>query len=58
VLRSPSIKRLYDRTDKAIYSLVLIAPPAPLAALEGALDMQSRTLDLELVRLKALIEAQ
>lgn len=46
-----------DGADKAIYSFVLMAPPVPLEALEGALDMQSRTLAEELLRLKSLLEA-
>lgn len=47
-----------DGADKCVYSFVLMAPPVPLEALEGALDMQSRTLAEELLRLKTILEAQ
>ncbi len=47
-----------DGADKCIYSFVLMAPPVPLEALEGALDMQKKTLAEELLRLKALLEGK
>jgi hypothetical protein len=45
-----------DGKDGSIYSFVLMAPPVPLEALEGALDAQCRTLAGELIRLKAVLE--
>jgi hypothetical protein len=45
-----------DGKDGSIYSFVLMAPPIPLEALEGALDAQRRTLAGELIRLKAVLE--
>ena len=44
--------------DASIYSFVLMAPPAPLEMLEGALDAQKPILAEELKRLKALMEAR
>lgn len=41
--------------DRCIYSFVLMAPPAPLEELEGALEAQSRTLAEELVRLRDIL---
>jgi hypothetical protein len=40
-----------------IYSFVLHAPPVALEQIEGALEVQSRTLQSELTTLKALMEA-
>jgi hypothetical protein len=42
--------------DRCVYSFVLMPPPVPLEALEGALEEQSRTLASELVRLKEVLE--
>jgi hypothetical protein len=42
--------------DRCVYSFVLMPPPVPLEALEGALEQQSRTLASELVRLKEVLE--
>jgi hypothetical protein len=44
--------------NASIYSFVLMAPPVPLEALEGALDAQRVTLAAELKRLKAILEAR
>ena len=42
--------------DHCIYSFVLMAPPVPLAELEGALHAQSQILSQELNKLKELLE--
>ncbi len=42
--------------DQAVYSFVLMAPPVPLEALEGALSAQMKTLSGELATLKRLME--
>ncbi|MCI4666362.1 MAG: SRPBCC family protein [Neomegalonema sp.] len=47
-----------DGDARAVYSFVLMAPPVPLEALEGALDAQRALLAEELPRLKAMIEKQ
>lgn len=47
-----------DGEDASIYSFVLMTPPVPLEALEGALDAQRLTLATELKRLKAILEAR
>ncbi len=47
-----------DGATRCVYSFVLMAPPVPLEALEGALDAQRQTLAEELVRLKALLETR
>jgi hypothetical protein len=47
-----------DGDSKSAYSFVLMAPPVPLEALEGALEAQRRTLTAELVRLKKLLDAK
>lgn len=47
-----------DGEAASIYSFVLMAPPVPLEALEGALDAQRATLATELVRLKTILEAR
>lgn len=46
-----------DGAFRSVYSFVLMAPPVPLEALEGALDAQRRTLAEELLRLKRILEA-
>jgi hypothetical protein len=45
-----------DGDAGSIYSFVLMAPPVPLEALEGMLEVQRRTLARELARLKELVE--
>lgn len=45
-----------DGETKCVYSFVLMAPPAPLEALEGLLEAQMRTLAEELTRLRSLLE--
>jgi hypothetical protein len=42
--------------ERCVYSFVLLAPPAPLEVLEGALDAQSRTLRRELDRLARILD--
>jgi hypothetical protein len=50
--------RLTETTrGTCIYSFVLHAPPVALEQIEGALELQSRTLRSELTTLKALMEA-
>ncbi|MBN9672905.1 SRPBCC family protein [Roseibium aggregatum] len=46
-----------DGEDKSIYSFVLMAPPVPLEALEGALKEQMTILAGELAELKRRLEA-
>ena len=46
-----------DAEDRSVFSFVLMAPPVPLEALEGALDAQRRILAEELVRLKTTLES-
>ncbi|MEH7830401.1 SRPBCC family protein [Gemmobacter denitrificans] len=46
-----------DAGDSSIYSFVLMAPPVPLEALEGALESQKETLATELVSLRKRLEA-
>jgi len=46
-----------DAGDSSIYSFVLMAPPVPLEALEGALEAQKETLATELVSLRKRLEA-
>ena len=46
-----------DGEDKSIYSFVLMAPPVPLEALEGALQEQMGILATELTNLKGRLEA-
>jgi hypothetical protein len=41
---------------RCIYTFVLLAPPAPLEALEGALEAQSQTLRRELGRLARMLD--
>lgn len=43
--------------DEAIYSFVLMAPPVPLEALEGALEAQKGILSTELEELKGILAA-
>lgn len=45
-----------DGADRSIYSFVLMAPPVPLEALEGALSTQVAILARELAALKARLE--
>jgi polyketide cyclase/dehydrase/lipid transport protein len=47
-----------DVESKSAFSFVLMAPPVPLEAVEGALDAQRKILTEELVRLKAILEAR
>ena len=42
--------------DSCVYSFVLTPPPVPLEQLEGALEMQSKTLAGELIKLKGILE--
>lgn len=42
--------------DRSIFSFVLMAPPVPLEAIEGALEEQRKTLAEELKTLKKVIE--
>ena len=42
--------------DRCVYTFVLHAPPVPLEAIEGALEVQRATLARELVRLRRLLE--
>jgi uncharacterized membrane protein len=46
-----------DGTERSIYAFVLMPPPVPLEALEGAFEVQRKTLAEELVRLKSVVEA-
>lgn len=46
-----------DGVDKAVYSFILMAPPVPLEMLEGVLEEQIKTLNNELLSLKARLEA-
>ncbi|HWE18599.1 MAG TPA: SRPBCC family protein [Hyphomicrobiaceae bacterium] len=43
--------------NRSIFSFVLMAPPVPLEAVEGALDAQRKMLAEELQRLKNILEA-
>jgi hypothetical protein len=45
-----------DGEAASIYAFVLMAPPVPLEALEGALEAQRATLATELARLKTILE--
>lgn len=45
-----------DGDNRAVFSFVLMAPPVPLEAVEGALDAQRKILAEELLRLKNLLE--
>ena len=47
-----------DEDARSIYSFVLMAPPVPLEAVEGALEAQRVTLAEELVRLKGILEGR
>lgn len=46
-----------DGDESAVYSFVLMAPPVPLEMLEGTLGQQMKTLENELVCLKARLES-
>jgi hypothetical protein len=53
-----AFSRLVDIGPRRLYTFVLLAPPVPLEALEGALAEQSRTLREELAALQGkLVEA-
>jgi hypothetical protein len=43
-------------SDRCVYSFVLPPPPVPLEQVEGALEVQSRTLAVELANLKQILE--
>ena len=45
-----------DGESRSIYSFVLMAPPVPLEAIEGALDAQRQILARELIRLRDVVE--
>jgi len=47
-----------DGEENSVYAFVLMAPPVPLEALEGALDAQRLTLARELLRLKNILEVR
>jgi hypothetical protein len=47
-----------DGEEGAVYSFVLMAPPVPLEALEGALEAQRQILAEELLRLKEVLEGR
>ena len=47
-----------DGENRAVFSFVLMAPPVPLEAVEGALNAQRKILAEELVRLKTILEAR
>jgi uncharacterized protein YndB with AHSA1/START domain len=47
-----------DGEDRSVFSFVLMAPPVPLEAVEGALEAQRKILAEELVRLKTILEAR
>ena|SRR5437588_11780589 len=50
--------RLVRQSDQAcVYSFVLLAPPVPLAQLEGALDQQVQILREELKRLSQILDS-
>ena len=45
-----------DGENRSVFSFVLMAPPVPLEAVEGALDAQRKILTEELARLKRILE--
>jgi hypothetical protein len=47
-----------DGENRSVFSFVLMAPPVPLEAVEGALESQRMILAEELVRLKTILEAR
>lgn len=47
-----------DGESRSVFSFVLMAPPVPLEAVEGALEPQRKILAGELVRLKTILEAR
>jgi hypothetical protein len=47
-----------DGESRSVYSFVLMAPPVPLEALEGALEAQRGILAEELIRLKGILEGK
>lgn len=55
--RATAFSRVVDLdAHRCVYSFVLLPPPVPLEAIEGALETQSRTLAKELKRLKTILE--
>jgi hypothetical protein len=56
-----AVAKAYSRVTpdeaRSIYAFVLMPPPVPLEALEGAFETQRKTLAEELVRLKSVVEA-
>lgn len=46
-----------DGAARSVYAFVLMPPPVPLEALEGAFESQRKTLAEELVQLKSVVEA-
>lgn len=58
-----AVGRAYSRVTpdgeaRSVYSFVLMAPPVPLKALEGALEAQRGILAKELIRLKGILEGK
>ncbi|MBC71850.1 MAG: hypothetical protein CMH47_06120 [Muricauda sp.] len=53
-----AFSRVTENNDgkSAIYSFVLMAPPVPLAEIEGTLEMQKKQLAQELIHLKSILE--
>ncbi|WP_437371273.1 SRPBCC family protein [Maribacter litoralis] len=53
-----AFSRVTENNDgkSAIYSFVLMAPPVPLAEIEGTLKMQKKQLAQELIHLKSILE--
>ena len=47
-----------DGETRSVYAFVLMAPPVPLEALEGALEAQRETLAKELLHLKGILEGE
>jgi hypothetical protein len=47
-----------DGESRSVFSFVLMAPPVPLEAVEGALEAQRTILAEELLRLKTVLEAR
>lgn len=45
-----------DSKNTSIYSFTLMAPPVPLEAIEGSLELQKKQLKEELILLKTIIE--
>ena len=53
-----AFSRVTENNDgkSAIYSFVLMAPPVPLAEIEGTLETQKKQLAQELIHLKSILE--